>query len=268
MEDKELAGDALEFEVGTPTILQRPGVRILPDDGEDGRSLGQILNSQNEAEDYSEHFEELARKLDATRVNSLSVQLNDEIEVNRASWEPVHKIASDSIKELGFDRTDTSRSDPFPGASSTVHPLFSQSIVDFQSQAMGELFPPNGPARGKVVTGDDKRMAPELVERSRRQADLINTYVTEITPDFYTVAEKVLSSCPQYGASYIKVFYDAAWRRITTEVVKSTELIRPYHCPDLSNCMNYTHEYELTHQELRRRQLSGVYLDLPVTPVS
>ena len=41
------------------------------------------------------------------------------------------------------------RQQPWAGSSGVFHPILTESIVRFQAQAMGEIFPASGPVRTK-----------------------------------------------------------------------------------------------------------------------
>ena len=42
------------------------------------------------------------------------------------------------------------RTQPWSGASGVFHPVLTESVVRFQAQAMGEIFPASGPVRVKT----------------------------------------------------------------------------------------------------------------------
>jgi hypothetical protein len=69
--------------------------------------------------------------------------------------EPLLRIQVEGIKRLGVDRLITHRSEPFDGASTVVHPMLMQAILDFQALAAQELAPFGGPAREERSSDDE-----------------------------------------------------------------------------------------------------------------
>jgi len=65
---------------------------------------------------------------------------------SRKDWEESYVKG---LNQLGLNTED--RTTPWQGACGVTHPILSEAVVRFQSQAMGEIFPSAGPVRTKIV---------------------------------------------------------------------------------------------------------------------
>ena len=137
--------------------------------------------------------------------STLSV-LFDADKSSRATWEDQY---SKGMELLGFSMEE--RTKPFKGACGVYHPLLSESIVQFQPQALKELMPAGGPVRTQVL-GKETR---EKLMQADRVRDFMNYQITcempEYTPDF----DQLLFYVGYGGSAFKKVCYDethwAAW---------------------------------------------------------
>jgi len=71
---------------------------------------------------------------------------------------------------------------------------------------------------------------------------------------------------PLAGSTFKKVYYDGALDRAVSKFVPAENLIVPYEANDLETCPNITHVVKINLNELRKQQVSGFYLDIPVLP--
>jgi hypothetical protein len=78
---------------------------------------------------------------------------------SRADWARAYVKGLDL---LGMKIED--RQQPWAGASGVFHPVLTESVVRFQAQAMGELYPASGPVRTKIMV----KMTPEKSDQSNR----------------------------------------------------------------------------------------------------
>ena len=65
---------------------------------------------------------------------------------SRKDWEDSYVKG---LSQLGLKIED--RSEPWEGACGVTHPILSEAVVRFQSQAIGEIFPASGPVQTKIV---------------------------------------------------------------------------------------------------------------------
>ena len=102
--------------------------------------------------------------------------------------------------------------------------------------------------------------------QAQRVKDFMNYYITcvmvEYTPEF----DQMLFYLPLAGSTFKKVYYDESLGRAVSNFVPADNLIVPYEANDLETCPNITHVVKINLNELRKKQLSGFYLDIPVLP--
>ena len=63
-----------------------------------------------------------------------------------------------------------------------------------------------------------------------------------------------------------KVYYDENLDRAVSKFAPAEDLVVPYSTSDLETCPNITHVVKMSLNDLRKRQLSGFYRDIPVIP--
>jgi hypothetical protein len=184
--------------------------------------------------------------------STLSV-LFDADKSSRATWEDQY---SKGMELLGFSMEE--RTKPFKGACGVYHPLLSESIVQFQSQALKELMPAGGPVRTQVL-GKETR---EKLMQADRVRDFMNYQITcempEYTPDF----DQLLFYVGYGGSAFKKVCYDETLGRMVSTLVLPDDLYIPYHGSSvMSKCERITHRIFMSENAYRKAVVAGRYLD-------
>jgi hypothetical protein len=125
----------------------------------------------------------LAEGMSAAERDALAEELLELVEADARAREGWDKLAKKGQQMMGLTIDDTARQRAARGGErdevkgdrkrddfwthTAVHPLLADAIVRFQAQAMPELFPPEGPAKGFVLPDDATR---ELEEQAGRAA--------------------------------------------------------------------------------------------------
>ena len=144
----------------------------------------------------------LAEHMDESELSLLSSDLiaaYDEDRASRSEWEEAY---IDGLDLLGVKIED--RSTPFEGATGVSHPILSEAVIRFVSQAMMEIFPPNGPVRTTVIGTKSK----EKEEQARRVQDYMNYLLTEEIEEYRPSTEQLLFKTALAGSGFRKVYYD------------------------------------------------------------
>jgi len=122
----------------------------ITDDGQGGAIIEAIKNGEIEIPADAMPFDaNLAEILSDSILDELSAELRSLYEEDlesRSEWEETYVNGLDL---LGLKTTE--RSSPFEGASGITHPLISESVTQFQSQAYKEMLPPGGPVRTRLM---------------------------------------------------------------------------------------------------------------------
>ncbi len=164
---------------------------ILEDDGSAVIEIG-------EDEPDVPFYANLAEVLDPSDLNNIGdnlLQLFDADKESRADWEQTYAKGLDLLG-LKIDE----RTKPFRGAAGVVHPMLTEAIVQFQSQAMKELMPSGGPVRTQVV-------GKETLDKSQQAArvqDFMNYQITNVMQEYTPEMDQALFYLG-YGGSVFKM---------------------------------------------------------------
>ena len=202
----------------------------------------------------------LAEFLDDGELGGLSNELMAEFEANRSSRGDWEETYSNGLSLLGLKYEE--RSDPFRGATGVTHPLLAEAATQFQAQAFNELLPPSGPVR-TVVMGS---MSREKEEQASRVKEFMNYYIMNVMEEYTPEFDQMLFYLPLAGSTFKKVYYDEGLDRAVSKFVPAEHLVVPYEANDLETCPNITQVIRMPANELRKKQISGFYLDVPVLP--
>ena len=93
-----------------------------------------------------------------TAISSELMMLFEADKSSRKDWEDQY---GKGLELLGF--TNEERTRPFRGACGVQHPLLSESIVQFQAQALKELLPSGGPVRTQVLGKETRGLQEDLL---------------------------------------------------------------------------------------------------------
>ena len=150
------------------------------------------------------------------------------------------------------------RQQPWAGASGVFHPVLTESVVRFQAQAMGELFPASGPVKSKIMG----KLTPEKFDQAERVQNEMNYLLTEEMTEYRDEMEQMLFKLPLAGSAFKKVYYDPLMDRPCAVFVPSEEFVVSYGATDLMTCPRYTHVMKKTENEILELQVAGFYRDV------
>ena len=120
---------------------------------------------------------------------------------SRSEWEETY---TKGLDQLGLKIEE--RTTPWAGACGVFHPMLSEAVIRFQSQAITEIFPAQGPVRTKIVG----KITSDKEKQSQRVQDYLNYLLTHEMSEYRTETEKMLFSLPLAGSAFRKVYFDPA----------------------------------------------------------
>ena len=215
-----------------------------------------------DSDDMGDEFgDNLAEYLSDTELSRISSDLASEFDSNKASRQEWEDTYSNGLELLGFTYSD--RTQPFRGASGVTHPLLAEAATQFQAQAFNELLPSSGPVRTAVMGVENREKAAQAL----RVRQFMNYYLTNVMEDYTPDMDQMLFYLPLAGSTFKKVYFDEAIGRIVSKFVPAEQLVVPYETSDLDSCPNITQVVRMSLNDLRKMQVGGFYLDIPVTPV-
>ncbi len=233
-EDSDLVGEIEDAEGG-----------VLIDFDPDASVMEEVEFGENLA-DYMED-DELGKI-----ASDLVSQFNSDKE-SRKDWEESYVKGLDQLGMKIDDRTS-----PWEGACGVNHPILSEAVVRFQSQAIGEIFPAGGPVKTRIVG----KMTDEKEQQSNRVENYMNYLTTEVMSEYRPETEKLLFSLPLAGSAFRKVYWDPSMDRPCAMFIPSEDLVVSYGASSLITCERITHVLKRNANDIRKLQVSGFYRDI------
>jgi len=203
-----------------------------------------------------DHESNLAEFMDDQELQILSSELIEEFESDRESRKDWARAYVKGLDLLGLKIEE--RQQPWSGASGVFHPLLTESVVRFQAQAMGELFPASGPVRTKIMG----KLSTEKYKQSQRVETEMNYLLTEEMVEYREETEQMLFKLPLAGSAFKKVYYDPINERPAAMFVPAEDFVVAYGSSDLGTCERYTHVMKKTSNEVLELQVNGFYRDV------
>ena len=254
----------LDIEIAAPGTLVG-GVPELPEgveveEVEDGGVIIDFDPTASDSPDEGDFFRNLAEELDDGDLGAIASELLGDFESNKSSRKDWEDAYANGLELLGF--TYEERTEPFRGATGVTHPLLAEAATQFQAQAFNELLPAGGPVRTAVMGEKSK----EKEDQAKRVKEFMNYYITNVMEEYTPEFDQMLFYLPLAGSTFKKIYYDETLDRAVSKFVPAEQLIVPYEANDIESCPNVTQVLKMPLNELRKKQLSGFYLDVDVLP--
>ena len=214
-------------------------------------------DQRGESDDF---YANLAEEMPDRELSRIAGELLHEFDANKASRQEWEDAYANGLDLLGFNYEE--RTQPFRGASGVTHPLLAEAATQFQAQAFNELLPASGPVRTSIMgseTNDKQR-------QSQRVKQFMNYYITDVMEEYTPELDQMLFYLPLAGSTFKKVYYDETLGRAVAKFIPAEHLVVPYETSDLETCPNITQVLRMSLNDLRKKQVAGFYLDIPVIP--
>ena len=205
-------------------------------------------------------YTNLAEEMPERELGRIAGELLGEFDANKAGRQDWEDAYANGLELLGFNYEE--RTQPFRGASGVTHPLLAEAATQFQAQAFNELLPASGPVRTAIM-GSETR---EKQSQAQRVRHFMNYYITNVMEDYTPDMDQMLFYLPLAGSTFKKVYYDETLGRAVSKFIPAENLIVPYETADLDTCPNITQVVRMSLNDLRKKQVAGFYLDVPVIP--
>jgi hypothetical protein len=205
------------------------------------------------AEDFDAN---LAEFLDGKVLGALGSELVADVDKDLNDRKDWIRTYVDGLKLLGLKYEE--RTEPWQGACGVFHPMLTESVVRFQSEAMMETFPAMGPVKTQIVGAIDI-LAEESAARVR---DDMNYQLTEVMVEYRPEHEKLLWSLPLAGSAFKKVYYDPSKGRQVAMFIPAEDIVVPYGASNLESAERVTHVMRKTPNEMKKLQAAGFYMDV------
>src|SRR5210317_400208 len=221
-------------------------VTLPPEEGEEE------VTEESEQDFYAN----IAENIDDKALSQLASDLISEYDSDRESrkdWEDTYRNGLDL---LGFKYKSTTQ--PFKGASNVTHPLLSEAVTQFQSQAYKELLPSDGPVKTKIVGLQNE----EVEAQSQRVKDFMNYQIMEKMEEYTPEFDQLLFYLPLAGSAFKKIYYDSILERAVSKFIPAEDLVVPYYATDLKDAPRITHVLKQSENDLLKKMAAGFYREV------
>ena len=253
----ELPGSMDENIVQFEGEAENMDIEVIPED--DGGVTIDFEPTDNRGQE-GDFYANLAEDMPERELSRIAGELLGEFDANKSGRQEWEDAYANGLELLGF--TYEERSQPFRGASGVTHPLLAEAATQFQAQAFNELLPASGPVRTTVL-GSETR---EKQQQSQRVKHFMNYYITNVMEEYTPELAQMLFYLPLAGSTFKKVYYDENLGRAVSKFIAAEHLVVPYETSDLETCPNITQVLRMSLNELRKKQVGGFYIDIPVIP--
>lgn len=238
-----MEGPELEIEIEDPEA-----VRI----GVDGMPILEIEEDEDE-DKFDENLAENMSEGDLQELASDLIALFDADVGARKDWVDTYV---EGLKLLGLKLEE--RIEPWAGACGVFHPMLTESVVRFQSEAIMETFPAAGPVRTQIIGKEtpDKKNSAIRVEQD------MNYKLTDTMTEYRPEHEKLLWALPLAGSAFKKVYFDPSLGRQVAMFIPAEDMIVPYGAANLETADRVTHVMRKTKNEIKKLQAAGFYRDV------
>jgi hypothetical protein len=230
----------IEVEIEAPEIDVEMEIDLEPKDTAD-------------EEGFDDNLTEYMSESDLDSLGSELVTDVDKDILDRKDW---IRTYVDGLKLLGLKYEE--RTEPWQGACGVFHPMLTESVVRFQSEAMMETFPAMGPVKTQIIGAVDLM----IEEAAARVRDDMNYQLTEVMVEYRSEHEKLLWSLPLAGSAFKKVYFDPSKGRQVAMFIPAEDIVVPYGASNLESAERVTHVMRKTPNELKKLMAAGFYRDV------
>lgn len=249
--NNDLPAGNLDVEIEDIVTEELPEIEI-EFDPETG-SVDVTLEAKDDEVPFDANLAEVLDPGVLQQISSELLPLFDADQASRKDWEDQY---GKGLKLLGF--TFDERTKPFKGAAAAAHPLLTEAIVQFQSQALKEMLPADGPVRTQVL-GKETR---EKLMQADRVREFMNYQLTTVMEEYTPEFDQLLFYVGYGGSAFKKVYYDFDKGRMVSKLVLPDNLYIPYNGSSvMSECPRITHIVPMTVNDYRKAVARGQYLD-------
>ncbi|HCX22211.1 MAG TPA: hypothetical protein DHN29_09870, partial [Cytophagales bacterium] len=233
------------------TIVNPEAVAIETEDG------GMVIDFDPSAMDEQIPFEaNLAEHLDDKDLRFIANELVGAYEADKDSRGDWERTYVEGLDNLGLKIEE--RTEPWSGACGVYHPLLSEAVVRFQSQAITEIFPASGPVRTNIIG----KMTEEKEAQARRVENYMNYLLTEDMTEYRNESENMLFSLPLAGSAFKKIYWDVNMQRPCSMFIPAEDFVVSYGASDLRTAARATHVMRMTLNDILKLQYAEFYRDV------
>ena len=222
---------------------------------------GELVEADNDEFVDLGESDNIAEFMEEAELNKLGQTIKENTDRDATEREPHRRRFENGLAMMGLIEDDLDDG-AFPGASNVIHPLLSEAITNFWARAMGELFPPEGPAKAKVYG----KQTQALLESASRIAEYLNYEMTEEDEGYIDESSRILWNLPIAGNAFRKTFFDPLLQRNIGIFVSVDDFIVPAEATSLATTPRFTHRMRKFPNEVKRLMRAGYYRNIELLP--
>jgi hypothetical protein len=255
-----LAVDLDDLENHIPEPDESRGIEI-----EGGGVVIRIGPPKKDKEDLK-FDDNLAESLDTSVLGQIADNLLELIADDDRSRQEWLDTRARGIEILGF-KIENMRSSgpdgsaPLEGMSQVRATLLAEAVVRFGANAFAELCPTDGPAKVAEDTAASTSDIDDLADALER---LLNHHLTVVDKPWIPDTDAMLARIGVDGCVFRKVYHDPILRRPISRAVYGEDLIVNNSAKSIYDARRITHRVTMGYSTVRRMQLLGAYLDVPL----
>jgi len=244
--------------MGLSDLAEQPDLEIEIEDPESvSIEMGDIEIQLKPEKETADTFDaNLAEYMDDGALSGLAEELVEDFEKDTMDRKDWIKTYVDGLKLLGLNYEE--RTEPWQGACGVFHPMLTESVVRFQSEAMMETFPAMGPVKTQIIGATDL-LREEAAARVRED---MNYQLTDVMTEYRPEHEKMLWSLPLAGSAFKKVYFDPSKGRQVAVFIPAEDIVVPYGASSIEDADRVTHVMRKTENEVLKLQEAGFYADV------
>ena len=244
------AGKDIELEVKDDKNPEEDVAIEINDDGTVDINLGgEGIDSPFEGE-FDQNLAEVVDTDTQEQMVDDLLGLYEADDESRSDWK---KTYEDGLELLGLKIEE--RTEPWDGACGVFHPLLSEAVVRFQSEAITETFPAAGPVKTNILGTNDR----ETEKAAEAVRDDMNYRLTEQMTEYRPEHERMLWNLAISGSAFKKVYFDPALGRQTAQFIPAEDLVVAYGSSDITTASRVTHIMRKSENEVKFLQVNGFY---------
>lgn len=224
------------------------------EDTDDGGAIVQLDEETPEPADESDFYRNLADELEDGDLSAVALELITKIDYDKDSRKERDVQQAEAIRRTGLGNEAPGGAE-FEGASRVVHPMLTKAVVEFESRAIAELYPPEGPVKD-YIPGESTKAR---VEKARRKKTYMNWQFKVQMPEFRAELEQLLTQLPLGGSQYLRLVYDHKKKRPVPIFVPIDDVYLPYAASSFYSAERATYVEHITRFEFENRVDSGQY---------
>ena len=213
-------------------------------------SAVEIEVSDNE---FNENLAELMGEQELMTLSSDLISLVTADVDARKDWADTYV---QGLKLLGLKYEETT--EPWAGACGVFHPMLSEAVVRFQSEAIMETFPASGPVKTQIIGKETVKKKEASIRVSEDMNYKLMDEMTEYRPEH----EKLLWNLPLAGSAFKKIYYDPSLGRQVSMFIPAEDFIVPYGASNLDTAERMTHVMRKTKNDIKKLMVAGFYRDI------